>query len=218
MAKDFVVIGLGTFGYEVAKQLFKQGHNVMAIDKNAITIHNIQDHVTIAINTDISDTAVIDELELYNYNKIILGLGSNLEALILTIAYLKNKGAKYIISKANTELQKQVLLKVGADEVILPEKEVAVKLCERLDNPNFLDKFVLDNNILLMNVKVPAKFDNKTLQELDLRNKYNITVLIQKHEGKSVVINNAKFILNEGDEIFVAGEEKNIKKLFIDKF
>ncbi|MDO9261978.1 MAG: TrkA family potassium uptake protein, partial [Flavobacteriaceae bacterium] len=204
MAKDFVVIGLGTFGFEVAKQLFKQGHNVMAIDKNAITIHNIQDHVTIAINTDISDTAVIDELELYNYNKIILGLGSNLEALILTIAYLKNKGAKYIISKANTELQKQVLLKVGADEVILPEKEVAVKLCERLDNPNVIDKFVLDNNILLMNVKVPAKFDNKTLQELDLRNKYNITVLIRKHEGESVVINNAKFILNEGDEIFVA--------------
>ncbi|MDP2087849.1 MAG: TrkA family potassium uptake protein [Flavobacteriaceae bacterium] len=214
MAKDFVVIGLGTFGYEVAKQLFKQGHNVMAIDKNAITIHNIQDYVTIAINTDISDTAVIDELELYNYNKIILGLGSNLEALILTIAYLKNKGAKYIISKANTELQKQVLLKIGADEVILPEKEVAFKLAEKLNNPNFLDKFVLDNNILLMNVKVPPKFDNKTLQELDLRNKYNITVLIRKHEGKSVVINNAKFILNEGDEIFVAGEEKDINKLF----
>jgi trk system potassium uptake protein TrkA len=105
---------------------------------------------------------------------------------------------------------------VGADEVILPEKEVAVKLCERLDNPNVIDKFVLDNNILLMNVKVPAKFDNKTLQELDLRNKYNITVLIRKLEGESVVINNAKFILNEGDEIFVAGEEKNIKKLFID--
>lgn len=216
MAKDFVVIGLGTFGFEVAKQLFKQGHNVMAIDKNAITIHNIQEYVTVAINTDVSDTAVIDELEIFKYNKIILGLGSNLEALILTIAYLKNKGAKYIISKANTELQKQVLLKVGADEVILPEKEVANKLCERLDNPNFLEKFVLDNNILLMNVKVPAKFDNKTLQELDLRNKYNITVLIRKHEGNSVVINNAKFILNEGDEIFVAGEEKNIKKLFID--
>ena len=162
MAKDFVVIGLGTFGYEVAKQLFIQGHNVMAIDKNAITIHNIQEYVTVAINTDISDTAVIDELELFNYNKVILGLGSNLEALILTIAYLKNRGAKYIISKANTELQKQVLLKVGADEVILPEKEVAIKLCERLDNPNFLEKFVLDNNILLMNVKVPAKFNNKT--------------------------------------------------------
>lgn len=214
MAKDFVVIGLGTFGFEVAKQLFKQGHNVMAIDKNAITIHNIQEYVTVAINTDISDTAVIDELELYNYNKIILGLGSNLEALILSIAYLKNKGAKYIISKANTELQKQVLLKVGADEVILPEKEVAIKLCERLDNPNFLDKFVLDNNILLMNVKVPSKFNNKTLQELDLRNKFNVTVLIRKHDGKSIVISNPQDILNEGDEIFVAGEEKNIEKLF----
>lgn len=216
MAKDFVVIGLGTFGYEVAKQLFIQGHNVMAIDKNAITIHNIQDYVTVAINTDISDTAVIDELELFNYNKIILGLGSNLEALILSIAYLKNKGAKYIISKANTELQKQVLLKVGADEVILPEKEVALKLCEKLDNPNFIDKFVLDNDILLMNVRVPAKFNNKTLQELDLRNKYNVTVLIRKHDGKSIVLNNPKDILYEGDEVFVAGEERNIIKLFKD--
>ncbi len=216
MAKDFVVIGLGTFGYEVAKQLFIQGHNVMAIDKNAITIHNIQDYVTVAINTDISDIAVIDELELFNYNKIILGLGSNLEALILSIAYLKNKGAKYIISKANTELQKQVLLKVGADEVILPEKEVALKLCEKLDNPNFIDKFVLDNDILLMNVRVPAKFNNKTLQELDLRNKYNVTVLIRKHDGKSIVLNNPKDILYEGDEVFVAGEERNIIKLFKD--
>jgi trk system potassium uptake protein TrkA len=111
MAKDFVVIGLGTFGFEVAKQLFKQGHNVMAIDKNAITIHNIQDHVTIAINTDISDTAVIDELELYNYNKIILGLGSNLEALILTIAYLKNRALNTLFLRPTPNFKNKFYLK-----------------------------------------------------------------------------------------------------------
>lgn len=214
MAKDYVVVGLGTFGFEVAKGLFEQGHNVMAIDKNPITVHNIQDFVTVAINTDVSDTAVIDELELYKFHTIILGLSSNLETLILTIAYLKNKGANYIIAKGNSELQKEVLLKIGADEVILAEKEVALKLSERLTHPNVLDRFVLDHNILLMNVKVPSKLANKSLQELDLRNKYHVTVLIRKHEGKSVIVSNANFILNEGDEIFVAGEEKNINKLF----
>jgi trk system potassium uptake protein TrkA len=143
-----------------------------------------------------------------------LGLSSNLETLILTIAYLKNKGANYIIAKGNSELQKEVLLKIGANEVILAEKEVALKLSERLTHPNVLDRFVLDHNILMMNVKVPPKLANKSLQELDLRNKYNVTVLIRKHEGKSVIVSNADFILNEGDEIFVAGEEKNINKLF----
>jgi trk system potassium uptake protein TrkA len=214
MAKDFVVIGLGTFGFEVAKKLFEHGHNVMAIDKNPIIVHNIQDYVTVAINTDVSDTAVIDELELYNFNKIILGLSSNLETLILTIAYLKNKGAKYIIAKGNSELQKEVLLKIGADEVIIPEKEIAIKLSEKLTHPNIIERFVLDNNILLVNVKVPSKLANKSLEELELRQKYNVTVLIRKHEGKSEIINNAKYILNEGDEIFVAGEAKNIEKLF----
>ncbi len=214
MAKDFAVIGLGTFGFEVAKKLFEQGHNVMAIDKNPITIHNIQDCVTVAINADIADTAVIDELQLFEFKKIILGLSSNLETLILTIAYLKNNGAAYIIAKGNSELQKQVLIKVGADEVIIPEKEVASKLTERLTHPNIIDRFVLDHNILLINVKVPAKIANKTLEELELRQKYNITVLIRKHEGKSVIINNSKFVLNEGDEIFVAGDAKNIEKIF----
>lgn len=214
MAKDFAVIGLGTFGFEVAKKLFEQGHNVMAIDKNPITIHNIQDSVTVAINADIADTAVIDELQLFEFKKIILGLSSNLETLILTIAYLKNNGAAYIIAKGNSELQKQVLLKVGADEVIIPEKEVASKLTERLTHPNIIDRFVLDHNILLINVKVPAKIANKTLEELELRRKYNITVLISKHEGKSIIINNSKYVLNEGDEIFVAGDAKNIEKIF----
>lgn len=214
MAKDFAVIGLGTFGFEVAKNLFEQGHNVLAIDKNPITVHNIQDSVTVAINADIADTAVIDELQLFEFKKIILGLSSNLETLILTIAYLKNKGAAYIIAKGNSELQKQVLLKVGADEVIIPEKEVANKLAERITHPNIIDRLVLDHNILLINVKVPAKLANKTLEELELRQKYNITVLIRKHEGKSEIINNSKYVLNEGDEIFVAGDSENIKKIF----
>jgi len=214
MAKDFVVIGLGTFGFEVAVNLYDQGHNVMAIDKNPITIHNIQDRVTVAINADISDTAVIDELQLFDFKKIILGLSSNLETLILTIAYLKNRGAEYIIAKGNSELQKQVLLKVGANEVIIPEKEVANKLTDRITHPNVIDRFVLDHDVLLINVKVPKKLANRTLEELDLRHKYNITVLIRKHEGKSVIINNSKYVLNEGDEIFVAGDAKNIEKIF----
>jgi len=213
MKQDIVVIGLGTFGYELSTQLFKNGHNVLVVDSNEKKINQIKDQVTVAVTADISDYDVLDELEISKFKTIIIGMSTNFEPVILGITHLKKKGAKHIIAKANSHIQKEVLLKIGADEVILPEREIANRLVHRLISPNIIDSFKVDKHISLVNIKIPKKLADKSLKELDLRNKYNITALIAKYENVSKIIYNPDIIFKEGDEIYVAGEEEDILKM-----
>ncbi|MGA1862945.1 TrkA family potassium uptake protein [Deferribacter thermophilus] len=213
-AKDVLVIGLGIFGYQVAVKLAKEGLNVLAVDKNTKIINQIKDEVTDAIVADAANEDALKELSVDKFDRVILGLSGNFESLILCITYLKKLGAKYIIAKANTEIQKDILLKIGADEVILPEKEIAMKLAEKIARPNILDFFELGDETAIATVKVPDRFYEKSLQEIDLRKKYNITAIILIRDGETKLIRDASVKLKSGDELVIAGDEDKIKEVF----
>lgn len=213
-AKDVLVIGLGIFGYELAVKLAKEGLNVLAVDKNTKIINQIKDEVTDALVADAANEEALKELSVDKFDKIILGLSSNFESLILCITYLRKLGAKNIIAKASTNIQKEILLKIGADEVILPEKEIATKLAEKIARPNILDFFELGDETAVATIKVPEKFYNKSLSEIDLRRKHNITAIILIRDGRAKLIKDASLKLEKGDELVVAGEEDSIKKVF----
>ena len=152
--------------------------------------------------------------EIKDFDSIILGMGSKLENLILCLTYLKKLGAKKIIAKANSLIQAEILEKIGADEIVLPEKEVAEKLANKLSNPDITELLSIDDNLKLIEVKVPEKFSGKTLMELDLRKKYNITALMIKKNGKTKLITNPQLKFEAGDEVIVAGEVGKIQKAF----
>jgi trk system potassium uptake protein TrkA len=215
MERDVIVIGLGIFGQEVAVQLHKKGKNVLAVDINQQIIDRIKDQVTGAAIVDITDESALKELDPAKFDTAILGLSSNFENMILGITYLKRLGAKRIIAKANTETQQEILLKIGADEVILPEKQAGYRLAERLARPHIADVLALDEQIHLAEIKVTGRFTEKSLRDLDLRRKYNITALILKRNGdRPKVITDPELRLREGDHLVVLGDPEDIVKTF----
>ncbi len=215
MRKDIAVIGLGTFGYELAVQLSKDGHNVMAIDIDEKKINDIKDKVTVAIEADVTDKDVLKRIEIDKFDEIIFGMSSALESIILSITLMKKMNVKHIIGKANTRIQKEILLKIGADDVILPEISTAIRLAEKLTNPGILEKFKVDKVNTLMEVQVPASFHHKSLRELDLRRKHGLNVVMRKQSDRMEVISDPDLKFNENDIVFVIGNEAKIKKTFL---
>jgi trk system potassium uptake protein TrkA len=212
---DIAIIGLGTFGYELAVQLSRHGHHILAIDIDEKKVNDIKDEVDLAVVADITDEDVIKKLELADFDKIIFAMTSALESIILAITTLKKLDAKYIIGKANTRIKKEILLKIGADEVILPEISTAINLAERLSEPNVLEKFQIDEKNALIEIKAPQKFWGKSLRELDLRKKHGLSVIFISRNGKTSIAH-PETPLQKDDILFVVGNEKEIKNFFID--
>ena len=215
MEKDVVVIGLGIFGHEVAVQLQEKGKKVLAVDVDEAEIHRIRDHVTGAVIASVTDEEALAALDLSKFEFVILGLGSNFEQLVLGITYLRKLGVKYIIARANTEIQQEILLKIGANEVILPEKHSAQRLAERIARPNIAEMLEIDENVNLAEIKVDDRLADKTLRELDLRRKYNITALLLKRDGQRPrVITDPELKLLAGDYLVVLGTHDDILNTF----
>jgi len=212
--RDVLVIGLGIFGYEVALRLSEKGINVLAIDKNRAIVEKIKDHVTEAIIADAASEDTLKELDVEKYDCVVVGLSSNFEALVLCVALLKKLSVKRIIAKANSEIQREVLYKIGADEVILPEKEIGIKLSDRIAKPEIIDIFHMFDNSTVATIKVPKQFIGKSLKEIDLRNRYDLNAVSIRKNGVTKIIKNPDIIFEDGDEIVVIGDEEKIKALF----
>ena len=214
MKNTFAVMGLGTFGSKLALELSQAGHSVVAIDRSQAIINDIKDRVTEAIIADITNPDTIKEIDVQKFEAVILGMSSHFEDLILALTLVKQEGAKKIIAKANTDLQKRILLRLGADEVIQPEQAIAERLSKRLSMSNISDMFTFKGSTIA-EVKVPQSLSGKTIRELDMRQKHNISLLlIKKPGGKIENIWNPDMVLEEGDELTIIGEEKNIIKVF----
>ncbi|MCD6555705.1 MAG: TrkA family potassium uptake protein [Bacteroidales bacterium] len=212
--KEIAVIGLGTFGYEVATKLYESGHSVLAVDKNAEIINKIKDKVTIAVQADVTDEDILKKLDFEKFNKVILGMSDSLETLILAVTHLKKLNINSIVVKANTHIQKEILLKIGADEVIQPEVTMAHMLVRKISYPYVLESLTVDSKNSLIEISVPEKFSGKTLKELDLRNKYGIIVILKSEKDRYHIVTNPDTILFQAEKIFVAGEETKILEVF----
>jgi len=212
--KEIAVIGLGTFGYEVATKLYESGHSVLAVDKNAEIINKIKDKVTIAVQADVTDEDILKKLDFEKFNKVILGMSDSLETLILAVTHLKKLNIDSIVVKANTHIQKEILLKIGADEVIQPEVTMAHMLVRKISYPYVLESLTVDSKNSLIEISVPEKFSGKTLRELDLRNKYGIIVILKSEKDRYHIVTNPDTILFQAEKIFVAGEETKILEVF----
>ncbi len=214
MKKDIAIIGLGTFGFELAIQLSKAGHSILAIDINEKKVNAIKDYVEMAIVVDITDEDVLKKIEINKFDKVIFGLSSDLESIILAITHMKKLGVKHIIGKANNRIKKEILLKIGADEVNLPEIAAAINLAEKISYPSVLDKFRIDYNTSLIEVKLPDKFVGKSLKELNLRKKYGLNVVMRKNKKETEIITNPDIVFDENDVLFIIGDESRFKELY----
>ena len=211
----FAVIGLGSFGSNVAKTLYEKGNEVLAVDADKHKIEEVKTFVSHAVNMDSADKENLQALGIQDMDVVIVSLGPEMEASILTVLYLHEIGAKRVIAKALTEDHAKILESVGATEVIYPEKDMAIKTAMKLSCPNVLEYLPLISGFGIQEIAPPEKFIGKSLKELDLRNKYGIQVIAIKEliPEKTTFIPKADFVLKDSDILVIMGEEKQLEKI-----
>jgi len=202
--KQFAIIGLGNFGYYLATHLYKKGHDVLAIDKDPNLVQKIKDHVTHAVVADATDSKTMDSLSIHEMDASVVCIGTDLGASIHTTLILKDVGARQVYAKAITETHGRILRKVGAQEILFPEKDLAISLSERLHNPSLLDYLPFFEGYSIIELKPKESFLGKELKELDLINKYGVQVIAIKKvtSGKLFMIPTGKHVL-KGDEVMI---------------
>ncbi|MPN46349.1 Ktr system potassium uptake protein A [bioreactor metagenome] len=170
--------------------------------------------MTEAVVADVSNEEVIRELNVRKFDAVILGLSSHFEDQVLALTLLKQEGVRKVIVKANSTIQERILFRLGADEVIQPEQDVAERLARRLTMDNITDLFEFKGSAIA-EVTVPEHLAGKSLRQLDLRNRFNITVLLLCKPGKtSETVMTPDTLLETGDELTVFGSQKSITELF----
>ena len=213
--KRAVVIGLGIFGYNIARTLFENGFEVVAIDKNKDIIQKIRDHCTKAVLADGTDQEIMDEIGVGEDDIAIISFGEDLAAATLITLHLKQMKVKNIIVKAPNEDHKMILEKVGATDVIIPEKDAGKKLAKSLISPNVMDYIPLSDDYMIFEIAPPNSFLGKTIRELGLRAKYSIEVIaVRDVLSESVhMVPEADFVIKDGELLVVIGKETDINKI-----
>jgi len=213
--KRVVVIGLGIFGFNIAKDLYENGIEVIAIDKNKEIIQKIKDFSTKAILADGTDKEVIESIGIQEDDIVIISFGEDLAASTLITLHLKEMKIKNIIVKAPNEDHKRVLEKVGATQVIIPEREMADKVAKSLISPNVLDYIPLSEDYTISEIVPPASFMGKTIGELHLRTKYHVEVIAIREmlPDRVTMVPRADFVIKDSDVLVVIGKEEDIQKI-----
>jgi len=213
--KQFVIIGLGNFGYYLATHLYEKGHDVLAIDKDPNLVQKIKDDVTQAVVADATDSKVMDSLSIHEMDAAVVCIGTDISASIHTVLILKDVGARRVYAKAITEPHGRILRKVGAQEILFPEKDLAISLAERLHNPSLLDYLPFFEGYSIIELRPKESFVEKELKELDLINKYGVQVIAIKKvaSGKLTMIPTGKYVLKDDDVMILLGPNDALDQL-----
>ena len=204
--KSYIVIGLGRFGAQAAKRLCELGCEVLAIDRNAELVQPISNLVTQAVVGDARDKEVLRALGAKDFECAIVAIGTNLADSVLATMNLKELGVPHIVCKASDETHRQVLLKLGADEVVIPEKENAARLARSLSSPNVLEYIELSEEYGIIEVPAPKRWLDKTLKELNVRAKLGVNIIAVERGAKIDVSPAADYRIMEGDIMVVLGD------------
>lgn len=211
----FAVIGLGSFGSNVAKILYKRGHEVVAIDKDKDRIEEAKSFSSQAVLTDASVKENLEALGITDMDVVVVSLGSAMGASILAVLHLHELGLKRIVAKASTEDHGKILDAVGATEVINPEKDMAVRTALKLTSPHILEYLPLLSGVSIEEVAPPERFIGKSLRDLGLRNKYGIQVIAVREliPERTIYVPPADFVIKDSDVLIVMGDEKMLEKV-----
>lgn len=204
--KSYVVIGLGRFGSQISRQLCALGAEVLAIDVNSELVHQISGEVTTAAVADGQDKDVLRALGVADCECAVVAIGDNLGASVLATMNLKELGVPYIVCKAYDETHRRVLEKLGADRVLIPEKEVANKLANSLTSPNVLEYIELSRDYGIVEVPAPRSWTGKTIRELNVRARLGVNIIAIQHDGQVDVSPSADYLVRSGDVMVLLGD------------
>jgi len=211
--REFLVIGLGRFGAGVARTLVETGHDVLAVDKDYSLVEMRASEIPHVVQLDSTKIEALREIGAEQFDTAVVCIGTDFEANLLTTVSLKKLGVPHIIAKARTRTQKDILIQVGADEVILPEHEAGVRLGRRLSGLGFINYLEVSPEFSIVEMLAPKRYVGQTLAEADLRQAYGLTVIAVRREDDMVINPPASFRIQPGDELIVIGAMKDAERL-----
>lgn len=211
--KSYMVIGLGRFGSEVARRLCALGCEVLAIDSHADLVQQISNDVTHAVVADAQDKDVLRALGAKSFDCAVVAIGGSLSDSVLATLNLKELGVPKVVCKAHDETHRKVLMKVGADQVVIPEQEQASRLAKSLSSHNVLDYIELSSEYGIVEVPAPKSWVGKSLKELNVRAKLGLNILAVKHESRINVSPAADYAIAEADIMVVLGDTVALEKV-----
>ena len=213
MKKTYLVLGLGIFGSSAAKELTKYGQDVIAIDKDMACVDRLQEFVSHAVCGDFTDIDELRSVGVAEADAAIIATGSRLEESILAIMNLKQLGVPFVLAKAKNKRYAEIMLKIGADKVVTPEKEAGIRMAKTLLAWNVIDLMDIDNEYSIMEINIPASWVGSSLIDLDIRNRYGMNALgIKSGVAHKLSINpdpNYKF---QADDSILVVAQKDIFK------
>ena len=211
--KSYVVIGLGRFGTEMALKLYSLGEEVLAIDTNEAHVDKIADRVTRAVVADARDLDVLEKLGVENFDRAIVAVGTDLASSALTTMNLKTLGVPYILCKAQDDTYREILERLGADRVVIPEREVADKLALGLTSAGIMEYIELSEEYGIVELQVPAPWRGETIRSLELRTRYGANVIALRKDDSLSIPPNIDAPLEADDVLVMLSSYKTIEKL-----
>ena len=212
--KSVLVIGLGRFGKHIVEKLNELHHQVMAVDKDEDRVNDVLPLATDAQIGDATSKTFLRTLGVDNYDVCFVAIGDDFQSSLIVTSYLKELGARKVISRASREVQRQFLLRNGADDVVYPEKQLASWTVIRHTTDHVLDYIALDDEFAIYDLSVPAEWHGRTVGELDIRKKYNLNLLAVRENGNPSIAVTGETQLKQDQTILVLGKWKDIQKCF----
>lgn len=216
--KRIGIVGAGRFGISLAESLANAGAEVVLIDRNRPAMQQAGEFVT-ALQADATQPHVLEEAGFGECDVVVVAIGSNMEASVMTTANCKELGIPNVVAKATSELHGKILKRIGADQVIYPDRDSAHRLAMSIANHNVLDFYEVSDGYSIAEVAAPESIVGKTLAEADLRKKKNLTVLCIRRpdadpkKPRKVIIPQADDMINEDDRLILFGETKKLDSL-----
>ncbi|WP_160723605.1 potassium channel family protein [Bacillus sp. USDA818B3_A] len=210
--QSYAIIGLGRFGTSIASKLYEADQEVLGIDINDDRVEGGRGFVTHAVILDSTEEESLKSVGISNFDYVIVAIGNDMQASILTVLLLKELGVKKVIAKALNKRHGQVLEKVGADWVVHPERDMGARVAHQLLLPNVLNYIELSNEYNIEEIVIPGSMSGRSLRDFDLRAKYDLTAIAIVKDQELFISPSPDQILNDGDKLAVIGHRDNINE------
>ncbi len=211
--KSILIIGLGRFGTYMAKKFTELGNHVMVLDTDEEKIDEMLPYVTSAQIGDGTKTSVLDSIGVDNFDLCVVCVGENFQASLETTSLLKEAGAKFVLSRASTEIQAKFLLRNGADDVVFAEKEMAERLAVKYSADNIFDYIQLTPEYAIYEIPTPRSWEGKTIRDKNVRAKYNLNILAVKRGKELVPLPDADYAFNCAERLIVMCRRADIDRI-----
>ena len=212
--KSFAVLGLGKFGRSTVEELVRAGADVMVVDNDEEQVKKISEIAAYAMQADVRDSEAMQELGLSNMDGVIVAMTGSLDASIMATIMAKEEGVPYVLAKAQDEVHERILKRVGADKVVIPERESAARVARNMISGNFLDFIELSERVRMVELSVKPEWMGYSLCELDLRKKYSLNVMAIRSEGELVTNIDPEEKLTADMTLLVTIDKKDLARLY----